>query len=274
MNRIWVATFFIITISWSLMGCEMETAVAQTHNQQPTSIQDDPATADEQSRTTSDESTCAHWEEQILASTVRIQMQSSVEFELDMGREPMYHEAISHATIVGGRYLITHNHFKISPTYQDDSTSLYATLYLPSNEMVVEAATFTIAFADEETLLLEFSDNQGRGMFDTLNIPSAQLLTWQSLALEPGMEVAQIDWDGTTTHITCVEVESVIIDEGLPRLELKNHIQPGSSGGGVFWQGYHVANNWQRTTLYEGSSTTIMRQFSSAALNNWVDDVE
>jgi hypothetical protein len=269
MNRTLVEISLIVILSLGLVGCQLETAAAQTNSQESLAVQDEPNTTDERSVVTpNNEVSCTQWEQQILAATVRIQMRSSVEFDLDMGREPMSHEAISHATVVGGRYLLTHNHFKISPKYQGNGTSLYATLYLTSNEMIAEAATFTIAYADTETLMLEFTDKEGRGLFDILDIPSAQLLAWGSLSLEPGMEVAQINWDGTTTHINCVQIESVVIDEGTPRLDLKNYIQPGSSGGGVFWQSYHIANNWQRTALYESGSTLMLHQFSSAALNS------
>ncbi len=242
-----------------------ETAVAPINNLQPPSTHTGHEAA--QKQLALPEGACSHWEQQILATTLRIQMQSSVEFDLDMGREPMFHEAISHATVVGGRYLVTHNHFKISPRYQGNGTSLYATLYTTANEMIAEVATFTVAYADTQTLLLEFTDKEGQGLFDKLGLPSAQMVAWDSLRLEPGLEVAQVNWDGTTTQINCVQIEAVTMDEGLPRLDLANSIELGSSGGGVFWQGAHIANNWQRTTLYESGSIHVLHQFSSAALN-------
>ena len=259
--------FVIIIISSGLIGCQMETAVTQISNQHPINIQFPSIEGNKHLQTPSNKTACSQWESQILATTVRIEMTSSVEFDLDMGREPIFHEAISHATVIGDRYLVTHNHFKISPAYLGNGTSLYATLYNTSNQMMAETATFTVAYQDAETLILEFTSKGGQGLFDALDIPSAQVLDGESLSLEPGMEVAQINWNGTTTSINCVQIESLIIDEGIARLDLNSSIQPGSSGGGVFWQGQHIANNWQRTTVIESGGTAVLRQYSSAVLN-------
>jgi hypothetical protein len=51
-------------------------------------------------------------------------------------------------------------------------------------------------------------------------------------------------------------------------LELDNFNEIGSSGGGVFWQGIHIANNWQRTTVNVSRGTAMLYQYSSAALNS------
>ena len=272
----------IFILSFALSGCQTEvvsdvpnlsqpvdirteTAVAPVNNSHPSS-QTNHTTIEKQA--TSSETVCRQWEQKILATTLRIQMQSSVEFDLGMGREPIFHEAISHATVVNGRYLVTHNHFKFSPEYQGNGTSLYATLYTTANEMIAEVATFTVAYADTQTLILEFSDKEEQGLFDKLGLPSAQMMAWDALPLEPGLEVAQVNWDGTTTQINCVQIKAVIMDEGLPRLDLTSSIELGSSGGGVFWQGVHIANNWQRTTHYESGNTHVLHQFSSAALNS------
>ena len=270
----------IFILSFALSGCQTEVVSDVPDLSQPVDIRTETAVAPIKSpqshlMQTDQASTakrtvpsaCFQWEQQILATTLRIQMQSSVEFDLDMGREPMFHEAISHATVVGGRYLVTHNHFKFSPEYQGNGTSLYATLYTTANEMIAEVATFTVAYVDTQTLILEFTDKEGQGLFDKLGLPSAQMMAWDTLPLEPGLEVAQVNWDGTTTQINCVQIEAVTMDEGLPRLDLANSIELGSSGGGVFWQGVHIANNWQRTTLYESGSIHVLHQFSSAALN-------
>lgn len=245
--------FVMTTISLSLAGCQLETAVAISHNHWQAPSQT--------------ETTCSQWEQQILATTVRIQMAGSVEFDLDMGREPIAHESISHATIVGGRYLITHNHFKISPTYAGSGTSLHATLHNTANEMLAEAATFTVAYQDAETLVLEFVNEEGQGLFEAVGMPSAEVRSWEFVSLTPGVEVAQINWNGINTYVNCVTIEAIVIDEDVPRLELNSSLGPGASGGGIFWQGYHIGNNWQRTTLYESDSKEIVRQFSCAVLN-------
>ena len=258
-----------VIFSLNLMSCQIETAVAHSNSRQSSpislapTIEAKPLEPEDLSQTD-----CKQYQQQILATTVRILMSSWVEFDLNMGREPISNEAISHGTVVAGRYLITHNHFDVSPVYQGNGTSLHATLFDASSNMLTEAAAFSVAFVDTETLVLEFTDKAGRGLFDSLGIPSAPILAWDSIPLTPGKEVAQVSWDGTTTHVDCVLIESIILDQGTPRLELANDIQPGSSGGGIFWQGYHLANNWQRTELHETDSTVILHKSSSAALNS------
>jgi len=41
----------------------------------------------------------------------------------------------------------------------------------------------------------------------------------------------------------------------------------GASGGGVFWQGQHLANNWAHVTMTDSDSGAFMRAYSLAALN-------
>jgi hypothetical protein len=82
------------------------------------------------------------------------------------------------------------------------------------------------------------------------------------------MEVAQIDWDGATAHVEWVVIEDVVMNDGTPRLELANAVMRGASGGGVFWNGYHIANNWSQATTYDANSGAVTRQYSVAALNS------
>ena len=268
MKSKFLGIMLIVIFSLNLISCQIETAVAQNNGQQLSPISPSPTEENKflQSKPVND-TNCYQSEQQALATTVRVQMEGWVEFDPDMGREPISNETISHGTVVAGRYLITHNHFGISPIYQGNGTSLHATLYDASGKMLIEATAFSVAFVDTETLVLEFTDKEGQGLFESLGISSAPFLTWDSAPLISGMEVAQVSWDGMTTNVDCVIIESIILNETTPRLELANDIQPGSSGGGIFWQGYHIANNWQRTGWRESGSTVIWQKSSSAALN-------
>jgi hypothetical protein len=66
----------------------------------------------------------------------------------------------------------------------------------------------------------------------------------------------------TAPQFTCIK------GFGLAALFTHPHgVLGGASGGGIFWNGYHIANNW---TLVEmiGADGTILRQMTTAALNS------
>jgi hypothetical protein len=112
---------------------------------------------------------------------------------------------------------------------------------------------------------LVFDFGQSR-LFDLWGMASADFKAWPSLALEPGTEVARVDWNGKTAYVEWTTIEAVIIEDGTPRLTLANNIEIGSSGGGVFWNGYHIANNWYRSTVVN-NHTCQVQPYSAAALN-------
>ena len=55
---------------------------------------------------------------------------------------------------------------------------------------------------------------------------------------------------------------------GVPSLEVANYVMPGASGGGVYWNGYHVGNNWYRTYDSDPNSGAILRSYTVVALNS------
>ena len=90
----------------------------------------------------------------------------------------------------------------------------------------------------------------------------------EDLQVEPGTAVAQLDWDGRMAHVDWVLVEEVLEEGGTRVLVLSDELLQGAAGGGVFWQGYHIANNWMSGEVVdEGGS--VVRQFSKAALNTY-----
>jgi hypothetical protein len=116
-------------------------------------------------------------------------------------------------------------------------------------------------------LLLVYVGQQEAQPFGTDGLAVAQLKAWPTLPLEPGSEVAQINWDGTRTTIKWTEITAVHDEQNPPCLEMANHIMPGASGGAIYWQGYHIANSW-----LNGTKTSPKRehpcQYSKAALNS------
>jgi hypothetical protein len=129
-------------------------------------------------------------------------------------------------------------------------------------------ALVSIAAEDAETLVLDFGNYGSEGLFAAFGLSSAEFRSWESLTLHSGQEVAQINWDGKTAHVDWVKVQTVITEHGTPRLEFANFVTPGASGGGVFWNGYHIANTWARESVRNVHSGAILRRYSVAALNS------
>lgn len=197
---------------------------------------------------------------EILATTVR----------LELRKAPDAKRSIGHATIVAGRYLLTHNHFNLSLEEIDDDFPGTLTVTNSQGETIVDTApfkAFDVLVATSETLIFDFGPYGGAGLFGMLGLSSAKFDPQQVSRIQPGMEVAQIDWDGSTAHVDWVQVTEVREENGLPVLILDNFVEQGASGGGVFYDGYHLGNNWFRSTV-EGANGAILQQYSVAAVNS------
>ena len=132
----------------------------------------------------------------------------------------------------------------------------------------VHPPLFEIVAEDQETLVLDFGTNdEGEGFFDWYRVPSAPFRNSNGLTIHAGTEVAQVNWDGQITYIDWVKVQDVITQDGVPRIVLANPINEGSSGGGIFWNGVHIANNWLAVE-YMNEAGMKTYQYSIAALNS------
>ena len=204
---------------------------------------------------------CAAMEQQILAATVRLELFHGA----NGGR--------GHGTIVAGRYLITHNHYPISAAALangEESGVTAVSVFKANGDVILQEAPlsfFTVAAVYPQILVLDFGEYGGVGFFDSVGVPSAEFKAWESLPLQPGMEVAQVDWDGSTAFVKWVHIDDIVTVDGIPALELASFVTQGASGGGIFWKGYHIANNWSRATELSQDSETIIRQYSVAALD-------
>jgi hypothetical protein len=204
-------------------------------------------------------SDCEEVAQRILAATVRL------EFHGPSG-------GIGHATIIGGRYLVTHNHYPITAAALNNGGEGVVTaisVFKANGEIILLKAPlsyFKIVGEEAETLVLDFFLYSGVGFFDSLGVPSADWGDGDFSLPQPGSEVAQINWDGSTTRVDWVRVIAIHNDGGNSTLELDNFVEQGASGGGVFYNGVHVGNNWSRQTE-RLTSGEILRQYSVAALN-------
>jgi hypothetical protein len=227
---------------------------------------------------------CQALEGQILASTVRIEIEAWVSESIETGDAQLSsyrHEyGNGHGTVKDGRYLVTHNHYGVPLSSSENDEAIgygsIAIFQADGQEIVAISwpAPFQAIFEDSETLVLDFGMVEGQGFFEARGLASAEFRAWQQLDLRPGMEVAKVDWDGAAAHVNWVTLESIIIDEAASQLVLSEDLTPGASGGGVFLGGYHVANNWAVVDQI-GTSGEMLNQESIAALNStsWINPI-
>jgi hypothetical protein len=211
---------------------------------------------------------CETLEQKILASVVRLWIRGPA-----VDDHTQHTDSIGHGTVVAGRYLVTHNHFQVDIAFLEQmphNGAAAVSLYRASGERIVVEAlpnVFTIVYEDRETLVLDFGIVEDKGFFETHGLQSARLSTWHEIRLGPEMHVAQVDWDGERAHIDWVAVNKIVTQEGTPRLVLSNGVSRGASGGGIFWNGYHIANNWSLIETV-GADGNVLRQVTIAALNS------
>jgi len=213
---------------------------------------------------------CADLAADILAATVRIEMHTQY-----VSQEYSYIQVrTSHATIMGGRYLVTHNHFKFSlieTAARGEEGHLAISLRRADGTLILDQATlssFQIVYADPQTLVLEFLNDQGSGLFSALGLPSADFAAGRAVQLQPGMELAQVDWDGEQAQVEWAPIEVLYLEATIPQLQMANFVRFGSSGGGVFWQGQHIGNNWARDLEENPLTGEVIRKYSIIALNS------
>ena len=204
-------------------------------------------------------STCQEEAERILASTVRLEFNGLDE--------------IGHATVIGGRYLITHNHYSVSAealSRGGDGLVTSVSVRKVNGDVVllkVPLSYFSVEMIAPEVMLLDFREYSGVGFFDSLGLPSAEISSVTDLTLQPGNVVAQIDWDMTTSHVSWARVTAVHAEGSTPYIVLDSFVEQGASGGGVFYNGIHIANNWSRNTDRQAETGEVLGRYSLAALN-------
>ena len=215
---------------------------------------------------------CATREEAILKATVRIVFHGAIELE-DGYDSREIEGTISHATVIEGRYLLTHNHFGI-PLSQIQMYNRYAlrsfsgvsVCRLDGSPVLDHGSldAFTVVSERGETVMLDFGTVAGEGFFTHAGVASAPVARAGSAHLIAGTEVALIDWDGEGhTEVVWAKVKSVYVDKGVPLMRTDHFIELGASGGGVFLDGQLIGNNWARVT----ETNLIRKKYTRVALN-------
>ena len=217
-------------------------------------------------------SNCQAMEAEILASTVRLLM-----FTPLMQVEGSGYRIVSgmgHATIKDGRYLVTHNHYEQTLTtmlLQGDPENLITVNIFDTNgEMIFQlpGRALSMSIVDRETVVFDLGEKDGSGFFDAYGLPSARFLAQPSVSLKPGMQVAQIDWDGNASHVDWVSITTETTQSGIQIIQVSNCVMKGASGGGVYWQGQHIGNNWSRSPNCDQDLAAESPSHTSVALNS------
>ena len=221
--------------------------------------------------TTENVSSCRKMEQRILSSTLRIEIRTWIIYVEGEGYATLFSNG--HGTVMDGRYLLTHNHFKLPllELLADEFNGELATitLYTADGNILWQGPLTTagVVFDDSETLLLEFLDRDGRGLFKSLGIPSAEIVAEETVPVSTGTTVAQVNWDEDKAYVQWTKVKDVSNDADTPIIDLAECLIPGSSGGGVFLNGEHIANNWSRSMGCIEASDDETLLYSTAALN-------
>jgi len=215
---------------------------------------------------------CQKMEQEILDATVRFLMYTPL-MHVD-GTGYMIVNGDGHATIMNGRYLVTHNHFDeffFSLLQQGNPDNLITIdIYNTNGELILQVPgqTLSVVVVEHETVVFDFGEKDGLGFFAAHGLPSAKFLAQSDMPLQPGMEVAQIDWDGVSSHVDWTTIEEITTVSETPIVKLSNCIKLGASGGGIFWQGHHIGNNWSRIATCSQKLEPGIVHNSSVALNS------
>jgi hypothetical protein len=214
---------------------------------------------------------CQAMEDEILASTVRLLIYTPIMHVKGEGYRIV--NSMGHATVMSGRYLVTHNHYDetiLSMLLEGDPENLITVnIYNSNGEIIsqVPGQMLKVLLVEHETVVYDLGENDSVGYLTTLGFPSAKMMALPSVALKAGMEVAQIDWDGNSTHIDWVKIDATNTKADTPIINVSNCILKGASGGGVYWQGQHIGNNWSRTDKCDSGVASGEEIVSTVALN-------
>lgn len=215
---------------------------------------------------------CRALEQDILDSTVRLVLYTKIMHIEGFGLGIL--GGNGHATVMDGRYLVTHNHYDetiMSLLRQSDPDDLVTIGLYDVNGKTILRVTGQAVLAlivDNEAVVLDFGEKDGIGLFDSLGLRSAEFVAKPPIPLRSGMEVAQVDLEGSKSRVNWVSIEAIIQESETTLVQTSGCINPGASGGGLFWQGYHIGNSWSTSTdCIDGLSDDGIH-YSIAALNS------
>jgi hypothetical protein len=215
---------------------------------------------------------CQAMEDEILNSTVRLLLYTPL-MQVE-GEGYRIVNSMGHATVMDGRTLVTHNHYDeivLSMLLAGDPENLITVnIFNTDGEMILQVPgqALSVLLVENETVVFDLGEKDGVGYLTALGLKSAKMLALPSVSLEAGMEVAQIDWDGNASHVDWVQIDAINTNSDTPIINVSNCVLQGASGGGVYWQGQHIGNNWSRTDNCNSEVVSGEEIVSTVALNS------
>ena len=210
-------------------------------------------------------------EAHILGSTIRLRFDYWLVKPDEKGY--LFDSSIGHGTVKQGRFLVTHNHFGAPfaehPGVDVGSVYTYVTVFDSAGNKLaaLPASDILLVRREAETQILDFGERNGRGFFESLGLASAEFREVESSPLREDQKLAQINWDGVQTRVDWTTIQEIKRDGLVKKAVVTSELSQGSSGGGIFWHGYHVGNNW--AVVYEyGANGTLLGHYSTVALNS------
>lgn len=209
-------------------------------------------------------------EQDILSTTVRLHLRSWIPRRGGSSYEVV--NSLAHATVKGGCCLVTHNHFDIPLPLGTGAhkagpyTDITITDWRGKRVFRAPLADFIVVYKGEEVLVLALAEEQNSCWLEDLGFQSAHFSLPKQIDLQSGMKVAQVDWDGRCTRIDWTVANDFAETEHSRVLKLEDPIRLGASGGGIFYNGSHIANNWMLTRGLDNDGKTIFEH--SFAISN------
>ena len=163
----------------------------------------------------------------------------------DQGSLVYIHESDSLGTVIGPHLVLTHNHFGATlGTLPNETMTFIDAAGMSVRVRVAEVKRIAI---DRGTLLLQLPDN--------VNLTAAPLADRASLNhLAAGDWLTVNYWDNARQRLATKDFQLLKTANGLATLaDPQLVINPGDSGGGVFFNGRLIGNTWSYNADVDGN---------------------
>ena len=152
------------------------------------------------------------------------------------GNARVIHETASLGTVIGPHLILTRNHFGTALGTLPNET--FTISDSTGRSAIVRVADVTRIAIDRGTLLLRLPET-----VDLTVLPLAERTAISRLAAGDWLTVNY--WDNTRQRLATRDFQLIKMENGLATLADPDHvINPGDSGGGVFFEGQLIGNTW------------------------------
>jgi hypothetical protein len=165
---------------------------------------------------------------------------------LQKGSARVIHETGSLGTVIGPRLILTHNHFGAALGTLPNET--FTISDGTGRSAVVRVADVKRIAIDRGTLLLQLPDSVNLTV-----LPLAERATISRLAAGDWLTVNY--WDNADQRLAAKDFRLIKTANGVATLADPDRvINPGDSGGGVFFNGQLIGNTWSYNADVNGNS--------------------